>query len=390
MSELSPLQRVKKKYASVLKMSSDDALIVDCFMAAVTAVFNRRLNESVWMYFIGPPGSGKTETVSSLRGYPRAVMLTTPTENAFMSGTNDEKGDDPSLLPLLDGKILVWKDFTAMMELKRGTVDKILAELRDVYDQYCSKASGKIGFREYSARFGMIACVTGAIDSFMEHHQQLGQRFLSFRINRISQSHAQRIADLKNIRRGMNDKEKWKEELRLCVQGALAETAVECTKGGVPSVPADIEERIIIMSDVLALARTVPQNDKGNTVNRPEIASRIMQQLINLGSGHAIVDGRNVLDESDMQLICRVVLDSLPLVRRRLLGYMFRCGPNCPANPPNILAEKAGTDPREIVPLLRQLAYSGILKADNAVKEGEVWYKLSEDIYKSNQRVEVF
>ena len=39
------------------------------------------------------------------------------------------------------------------MEAGKNLVDKVLGEFRDLYDQYCSKASGKVGMREYEAGY---------------------------------------------------------------------------------------------------------------------------------------------------------------------------------------------------------------------------------------------
>lgn len=367
-------------------MGKDDRMIIDAFVGVLAAVYCRILDESVWMYFIGPPASGKTETVSVCRGYPQCVMLTTPTENCLMSGTDTEGGDDPSLIKMLDGKVLIWKDFTALMTGNPRVVDKIQGELRDAYDQYCSKASGKTGFREYEARFGMIACVTDSIDAFAENHQQLGQRLMSLRINRIRTTHAQRVENLRAIRVAMKNKQQWKDRLRDEVQRELDKMIILCTKGIEPTIPPVIEEELLIISDLLALLRTVPMAE---VATRPELANRVLQQLTNLGHAHCIADGRTMWDASDMQLIKRVMTDSLSLVRRRVLYYMFRQGRHLPAIPPNQLAQKCGATRAEIKRLTMQWLYSGILKNYKPDEGTKPWVRLASDIYESICKVGV-
>lgn len=365
-------------------MSEDDRLIIDGFVSVMAAAFCRMLDESVWMYFIGPPASGKTETVSVCRGYQQALMLTTPTENCLMSGSDTDDGKDPSLLKLLDGKVLIWKDFTALITGNPRVVDKILGELRDAYDQYCSKASGKTGFREYEARFGMIACVTDSIDAFAEGHQQLGQRFLSLRINRIRLSHKQRVENLKAIRKAMKNKQVWKDRLLEVVHQELDKIIILCVKGVEPEIPPAMEDKLLTMSDLLALLRTVPMAE---VATRPELGNRVLQQLTNLGHAHCIADERAVWDATDMQLVERVVTDSLSLSRRRMIYYMYNQGRHLPAIPLKQLAQKCGSTEKEIKRLVLQWVFSGILQNYKPDEGSEPWVRLAPDIYESIRKV---
>lgn len=378
--ENSPLQKIKAAYEKALKLGEDDKLIVDCFVSVLTAAFHLGLDESVWFFFIGPPGSGKTEVVYPVKGYRRCLMLTTPTENALISGYSDETGEDPSLLKLLDGKVLIWKDFTALMEAGRRLVDKVLGEFRDCYDQFCSKASGKVGLREYEARFGMIACVTDKIDGFAEEHQQLGQRFLSFRINRLSVPHSQRVEDLKKIVKSMEGKKSWKEQLRTTVQLQLDKIERVCKGGKIPEVSAGAKEQVLILADLLALARTVPMD---RTAVRPELATRVVQQLMNLGHAHAVADGRSRWNDSELKLIRRVVLDSLPLVRQRLLTFLYRQGPHRPAMPVEQLAKKCRSPEGQMKNVITQYLFSGLLEVSAGDKTAAPYYRISPDIYDS-------
>lgn len=384
MGTASPLQNIKKEYAKALKFNSDDKLIVDAFVSVLTAAFCKRLSESVWMYFIGPPASGKTETVETCYQFPQCLMLTTPTENCLMSGADTDDGKDPSLINLLDGKVLVWKDFTALITGNIRVVDKILGELRDAYDQFCSKASGKTGFREYRARFGMIACVTDSIDSFAEKHQQLGQRFLSIRINRQRKTHQERVEALRPIRESMKNKKEWRNRLRGAVHKELDRLIILAKAGIEPEIPRPLEEKLLVISDLLALMRTVPMAE---VATRPELANRVLQQLANLGHAHCIADNRTVWDESDFKLIERVVADSLSLVRRRVAYWLFLQGPRRPAIPIPRLAEKCGSTVAELEKLKLQWLYSEILEAHDPGDGGKPWVRLTKDIYESIKRV---
>jgi hypothetical protein len=110
--------------------------------------------------------------------------------------------------------------------------------------------------------------------------------------------------------------------------------------------------------------------------------------LINLGHGHAIADGRLKWDESEMELVKRVVVDSLSLVRQRLLLFLFRRGKHRPAAPLKQLAQACRTTVGEIKRVTNQFVFSGLLEVDRDSGD-EPWFKLSLDIYKSLERMEL-
>ena len=91
---------------------------------------------------------------------------------------------DHSLLPKLDGKVLVIKDFTALLNMPREARQQILGDLRDAYDGNAAKAFGThVETRRYTSKFGIMAAVTGAIDKHAAVMQQLGERFLKLRLS---------------------------------------------------------------------------------------------------------------------------------------------------------------------------------------------------------------
>lgn len=96
----------------------------------------------LWLMFVGVPSSAKTEIVRMLKFAPTAFFLDTLTENAFICGSKTRSGDNPTdLLPLLNGKCFVVKDFTTTLSQKEESVRKILGDLTSIYDDSFSKHS---------------------------------------------------------------------------------------------------------------------------------------------------------------------------------------------------------------------------------------------------------
>ena len=130
-------------------------------------IFANRLNSKpVWLYLVAPPGGGKTEILQSLDGPGREIYsLSQLTPQTLISGQIREKRkSDPSLIPKLDGKVLVIKDFTAILDSKWENVNTITGQLRDAYDGSCKKVFGTGKDDLYESKFGIIAAVTPAID----------------------------------------------------------------------------------------------------------------------------------------------------------------------------------------------------------------------------------
>ena len=118
---------------------------------------------------------------------------------------------------------------------------------------------------------------------------------------------------------------------------------------------------------------------------RPELATRIVQQLINLGHAHAFADGRDKWDESDMRLVKRVVLDSLNLVRQRLLKFLFQRGVHRPAAPLSQLAAACNTTQTEMRRTVNQFLFSDLLEV-SAENNEEPFYKLTSGVYNTLER----
>ena len=146
-----------------------------------TVLSNFLHGDNVWLFFIGPPGGTKTEL---LRAFQHEVFygISTLTAHTLVSGLNN-KGGEVDLMPKLDGKILVIKDFTSILSKDSQEQAEIFGDLRDAYDGYIAKAYGSgVGKKTFHARFGVIAAVTPAIDMFRVLHGMLGERFLKCRI----------------------------------------------------------------------------------------------------------------------------------------------------------------------------------------------------------------
>jgi hypothetical protein len=96
----------------------------------------------------------------------------------------------------------------------------------------------------------------------------------------------------------------------------------------VPECAEALKGRIVQLAALLATARTYVERGRDHTVERlpePEGPSRIALQLFKLGQGLALINRRNEVTAADLPVLTRVALDSMPLIRRKVLGVLVEC-----------------------------------------------------------------
>lgn len=381
---MTSLERIRNAYQERLQLSEDDRLIFDFVVSTLTATVCEILTEPVWTYVIAPPGACKTESVKPFQGMEEVVFISSLTDNWLMSGYRDDDGTDPSLITTLDKKVLIVKDISSLTNLPPRTVNKVFGDLRDAYDGSASKASGVSGLTEYVATFGAIMLGTGAIDSFAEEHQQLGERFLSFRMHRKPLTLVERQALALHVSKSMKDKKAWQSDLKSLVQEELKKIFDRARKITLlPTASDDTIYDVMLMGNLLSLLRTTPI--RGMTES-PELPTRIGQQLMNLGTAHAIADGRDEWNEDDLHLVRRVAIDTLPAFRSRLIRTLWERGRYRPLTPVSTIMGRCETTRKEAVEsILAQYAYSKLIEGD---EHGES-FRLTEEMFNALEKVQI-
>ena len=316
---MSPLQKIRQVYIDSLRLATDDQYIPDAITSAYLSNVCSQISEPVWLQIIGPPSSHKTESLRPIMDYRDSVALSSITENALISGHRDEHGEDPSLINQLNGRNLIIKDMTTLHSMNRNSRDKVYSDLRDAFDGSCSKASGTSGLSVYKAKFGVMCAVTEVVDAFSKESQQLGERFLSFRTFRYLPTHTESCQYLTHVLEAASSKAQWRSDMSRIVHESFDTIKLAASRNPVIDL-GPYRDTVIIIAHLLAQFRTSPIN---STPVTGEMASRVVQQLINLGTMHAISDNRSSWDDSDLTLLRRIVIDTLPVQRRRLITILY-------------------------------------------------------------------
>lgn len=285
-----------------------------------TVITSKLPGDSLWVYIIGAPSDMKTEILRALGEDNEFVyMATDMTPKALLSGlSKNENGKEGiDLLPKLNGRTFVIRDFTTILSKRWEETSELLGRLRTYYDGEYSDNWGSMGNKRGKSHFNMLAAVTSSIDDFASAQQKLGERFLKVRVD----TDEEKAADFAAKFIGQEDE----------IRAAVSEAIIGFLKSLPPSagtrIPDDAMEEIKKMARSLAYLRTGVPRDRDHDVvcqPEPEKPPRLVKQLIKLGTGLAVIQGHDSVGDSELQILARVVWDTMPQIRKALL--LLLCG----------------------------------------------------------------
>lgn len=275
--------------------------------------------DPLWLFMIAPPGTMKTEILTAASLAPFIECKSDMTPATLVSGFNS-KGGDPSLMPRLDGKVLVIKDFTTLLSQNPNSREEIFGQLRDAYDGSHEKQFGNGILRKYSSRFGIVAGVTPSIDMLSDNNVTLGERFLSYRVQPDTSAEFIEAMNLQAIyNEGREDD--IRKALQATVGGYLQRRWFYSRKHLERYLSGSKEElefsrRISTLATLVAGLRAASPKIKFEhdvQAHRPtrENTTRLSKQLVKLAKGLRLFWKRKHYDEAIWRVVRKVGLDSV-------------------------------------------------------------------------------
>jgi hypothetical protein len=274
--------------------------------------------DPLWVFLVAPPSSGKTEIINSLRDVPDVFPLSSLTPATFASGF-EKKGVETSLLPKIDGKVLVLKDFGTVLQLYHEKRAEILAQLREIYDGSFSKEWGNGKSLNWSGKVGLLAGVTGVIDREYALGAVLGERFLMYRVQGAP---ARTLARRAFAQTSTFEKDQ-RDHLRQTVAAYLQDLIPVA-----PSIPDSMQEGILALAEFTARARSPVFFDRRNgeidLIPEPEAPGRLTKQLSLMARALAVVRQERVaVGLATYSTVVQIAHDSLPATRQVVLQEML-------------------------------------------------------------------
>jgi len=315
---MNALDKFKKVALKHLIMS--DTSYLDVIFGTIIA--NKLDSKPVWLYLVGAPSSGKTEILQALTG-DKIFQLDKLTNKALISGWEESGGQkkENSLLPFLDGKVMIIKDFTAMIHERRENLLDVVGQLRAAYDGYFCKVFATGQRKGFYSKFGIIAGVTNVIDKHRGLLAELGERFLTYRCPEVSEEEStQRCWKVSNGTSTTQQETELRKAASAVIDLPLHKVILSDS----------FRKKIIELAQYVAIARCEVSRDqfsKEPEIPMPEIATRLTRQLCDLAVGVAVVRGQRYVTKDIQRLIQKTALDSLTLKRLLLLKILYNVFP---------------------------------------------------------------
>ena len=313
------IQTVYKKFKKWLKFPSNNVSVLDVMYGTVIA--NRLGGDPIWMFLVAPSGGMKSELLMTLAECNDILMATQFTRHTLISGMNIGGGIDPSLIPKLDGKVLVIKDFTTILDMNPTERDEVFGILRAAYDGKIEKMFGNGVIRNYESSFGILAGVTPVIELYTEGHTALGERFLRFRIPELTSRTAEDemlIKAMGNIGR----EGEMRDELN-----QISEKTLTHDFGKIPNISPDLVWKVMKLAQWTAVLRSSISRDRyTKQVNyRPftEKPTRLMKQFTKLLFGIAMFKRLKEVTDVEYSVLKNIARTSAPSRLEIIVRFMY-------------------------------------------------------------------
>ena len=298
-----------------------DTSIIDFIYAVCIA--NRMEGDPLWAFMVAPSGGTKTELCMSLSDAKCIECISTLTSKTLVSGTA-MGGTDPSLIPKLNGKILVVKDFTTILTANPLEREAIFGVLRDAYDGEFTKGFGNGITRKYKSKFGIIAGVTPAIEKYVEDNAALGERFIRYKMP-LGKTREARLEYLRRAVANTNQENGMRAELRIMSKQVLAAKYENTIV-----IPQEIGDAILSAAQWLATIRGVVTRDKfsKDVLHKPfiELGTRVAKQLNKLLIGICLIRGIEKATQEELDIILRCARDTAPTMPEELVALIHKQG----------------------------------------------------------------
>lgn len=299
-----------------------DLEALDIIFAACRAHFFKGA-KPVWLWVVGLSGTGKTDAgIQAISGIPLIREMGQFSPRALISAKRGQQG---ILFKLEHQKtdsskytgVLVWKDFTTFLSMRREERSEVMAQFREIADGRWVRDTGERSKQEWAGKVSIIAACTYSLEIAWSVNRTMGDRFVSVQW---------RDSDDESCANRAQEHDGREDEISATVRSLGA------TYFGAPSqldLPPPVPSSFVGPLTQIALLscwmrRAVHRDEytrKIDDVPPREKPTRLVKSLRTVLAGHAAIQCRQ-LDTKDLRLAYRVAMDSVPNRRFRIIDCM--------------------------------------------------------------------
>jgi hypothetical protein len=370
---------------AVKDLGEDRDYIIKTIMAVALSVFVEKSEPPIWLIIVGNPSSNKTTLLDLLASLEFIYRLDTMTSNPFSSGQR-EKEKPQDLLPLLNNKCFVIKEYGTIFGRSDEMVKQLISDLVAIYDGEYAKHSPTRGTVRYSSYFSHIGAVTPmALSQRQKYMSAIGARFLFLRVEPLCAE--QKEKSLKGIWHKDNKRDKKAVAEIVCAYVLQLVKEIESRiEVGFSEV---VQGRLNNFAHLMARARgivisdkTVFQNDAGKSISHYETVDlqieepfRAVRQLRKMAYCLAIINGNTEVGDMELDIIKKIVLSSMEVRRADILSA-FTLGNNLTARKGS---ELLGKNYKTVKRNFDELSALGVLVKKKDENDRAALYSLKEE-----------
>ena len=314
-------------FEALMNVYEQDMVITPCFKDCIAICMATHIavaldGDLLWLYLVSPPSGGKS-TICDLLGADE--IHTTPMDSLTGIVSGDRKGKH--LVPLMQGKCVIVKDGTLLLESNPLQLANVFSELRAIFDGSLVKHFRNGVSAEFSnVSFGMIIGITERVYSL--NMASLGERFLHCRLETTRD--IEKIRNQKAVRgifehtgrtafegNDVGDSRSFPKQ-KAYTAGFLSHLHTKVRTGDIlrpKYTDADVD-LIQALADMIACSRAqAPRSKEFGTSEllydaRPEASTRVVKQLSRLALCLCYVLGVDSITQRIRILLTKVALDT--------------------------------------------------------------------------------
>jgi hypothetical protein len=297
-------------------MYIEDTSPIDLSLAV--ALLRKQPLMPIWIIFIAPSGSGKTELLKPFedKNNPSTTeIMSKITKNTFLSGIKKEVDFGERLVN--NPTLFLTFDFAQFIKLNSEEKSQIWAELRDLYDGFLERKSAFNTCKKITdIKVNWLICSTPIVDSEILIHQELGTRELLFRFKKEEKEN-----ELMNkIWSNLDKLHEMRKELNFIVRKFIEKREMKGFKN--IEIKEEIKKELMNLAMMIASLRASTESDNytGELTNfvYKELPTRILLQLKTLYLGLKNID-EDYPDEKALSILKKIALSSVHPVRLKII-----------------------------------------------------------------------
>jgi hypothetical protein len=324
------LEELKKTYHKWLcfttpNKTEDDEILDVGFAIKLERKFQ---GDPVWLHIVADSGGTKSEILRAISKID-TVDIDSITSHTLISGKIIKDPETGKMRPVkgllsqLDGKTLIIKDFTIILQSDQKERYLVFSQFRGAYDGYYAAAYGTW---DKPIRLECVFTVMTGVTKVIDYHGNLavilGERFLKLRHD-IDRKLATFEAMKNAGKEGEMRKELASKTTRFLINLKIPEDV---------KLPEKIFNQLLYLALFIAQIRMpVPESSWRSTLvginpefeTSPEYATRLGKQLLKLSKLLAIVRSREEVNHTDFLTTTRVGFNTCPQNRLKLALYLY-------------------------------------------------------------------